>query len=128
MDELALILFKCSLAGYAAGAVMGLLLLRFEKLATVFGFGIASLSALCGLVSSVISLAGGGALSNASFPVLPSLIPYVQFSVRLDALSLFFVMIVSLLGCALSIYSLGYVRGFYGRKNVGVLGAFFNAL
>ena len=64
MDELALILFKCSLAGYAAGAVMGLLLLRFEKLATVFGFGIASLSALCGLVSSVISLAGGGALSQ----------------------------------------------------------------
>jgi len=29
---------------------------------------------------------------------------------------------------ALSIYSLGYVRGYYGRKNVGVLGALFNAL
>ena len=25
-------------------------------------------------------------------------------------------------------YSLGYARGFYGRKNVGVLGAFFNVL
>ena len=29
---------------------------------------------------------------------------------------------------ALSVYSLGYARGFYGRKNVGVLGAFYNAL
>ena len=29
---------------------------------------------------------------------------------------------------ALSIYSLGYARGYYGRKNVGVLAAFFNLL
>src|SRR5208283_5080679 len=27
-----------------------------------------------------------------------------------------------------SIYSLGYAKGFFGRKNVGVLGAFYNAL
>jgi len=48
--------------------------------------------------------------------------------VRLDPLGAFFLLIVSLLGVALSIYSLGYARGFYGRKNVGVLGAFFNLL
>jgi hydrogenase-4 component B len=29
---------------------------------------------------------------------------------------------------ALSLYSLGYARGYYGRKSVGVLGAFFNVL
>ena len=52
----------------------------------------------------------------------------MQFTVRLDALSAFFGLIVSLLGLALSVYSLGYARGFYGRKNVGVLGAFFNVL
>ena len=40
-------------------------------------------------------------------------------------LGLFFVIIVSLLALAVSMYSLGYARGFYGRKNVGVLGAFF---
>src|SRR5207249_9193282 len=43
-------------------------------------------------------------------------------------LSAFFLLIVSALALALSLYSLGYVRGFYGRKNVGVLGAFYNAL
>jgi hydrogenase-4 component B len=37
-------------------------------------------------------------------------------------------MIVSVLGLALSVYSLGYARGFYGRKNVGILGSFFNVL
>ena len=39
-----------------------------------------------------------------------------------------FLLIVSLLGFALSIYSIGYARGFYGRKSVGALGAFYNAL
>ena len=43
-------------------------------------------------------------------------------------MSAFFLLLVSGLGLALSIYSFGYVRGFYGRKSVGVLGAFYNAL
>src|ERR1017187_5182098 len=47
---------------------------------------------------------------------------------KLDPLGAFFLLIVSLLGFALSIYSLGYAKGFFGRKNVGVFGAFFNAL
>ena len=37
-------------------------------------------------------------------------------------------LIVSVLALALSVYSFGYVRGFYGRKSVGVLAAFYNAL
>src|SRR5438093_4142137 len=73
-------------------------------------------------------MATGAAGANPSLRLLPSLIPYVQFTVRLDPLGAFFGLIVSLLGLALSIYSLGYARGFYGRKNVGVLGAFFNGL
>src|SRR5439155_23813060 len=73
-------------------------------------------------------LTTGVAEASPRIQVLPSLIPYVQFSARLDALSMFFILIVSLVGLALSIYSLGYARGFYGRKNVGVLGAFFNIL
>ena len=52
----------------------------------------------------------------------------MKLGVKLDPLGAFFVLIVSLLAFALSIYSFGYVRGFYGRKNVGVLAAFYNAL
>ena len=55
-------------------------------------------------------------------------LPYLKFTVRLDALGAFFLLIVSLLGLAVSIYSLGYARGYFGRRNVGVLGAFYNAL
>src|SRR5262245_17275539 len=117
-----------ALGGYAIGAVAGLGCWRAGKLANVFSFGAASLAALFGVLTSVLFLLGDLPGRIIRLTLLPSLVPYVQFSVRIDPLGAFFVLIVSLLGLALSVYSLGYARGFYGRKNVGVLGAFFNAL
>ena len=122
-------LLKTALLGYVFGAVASLLCCRREKPATFFGFAPATAAAACGVLASVSFLAGGAAAPVEKFNVLvPGLIPYVQFSVRLDALSAFFLLIVSTLALALSIYSFGYVRGFYGRKSVGVLGAFYNVL
>jgi hydrogenase-4 component B len=121
-------LLIASLCGYVIGAVAGLLFLRREKLANVCSFGAGSLAALCGLVAALLHLARGTGAATPQFELLPALIPYIQFSVRLDALGAFFLLIVSLLGFALSAYSLGYAKGFFGRKNVAVLGAFFNAL
>ncbi len=128
MNPLSAFLLNLGLLGYVVGAVGGLLFLRREKAANLFAFGCAALAALCGVISCVSALATGAAAANQSFTLFPSLIPYVQFTVRLDPLGAFFGLIVSLLGFALSVYSLGYARGFYGRKNVGVLGAFFNVL
>jgi hydrogenase-4 component B len=121
-------LLHLGLLGYVLGAAAGLLFLRQEKAANVLSFGLASLSALCGVVACASALATGSAAENQSVELVGSLVPYVQFTVRLDPLGAFFGLIVSLLGLALSIYSLGYARGFFGRKNVGVLGAFFNLL
>lgn len=121
-------LLVASLCGYVIGAVLGLLFMRREKLANALSFGVAALSALSGLLAALLCLSNGVGLPAPQFELLPALIPYVKFTVRLDALGAFFLLIVSLLGFALSIYSLGYAKGFYGRKNVGVLGAFFNAL
>ncbi len=121
-------LLNLSLLGYLIGTAAGLLFLRQEKFANLFSFGCAALAALAGLIACVASLTTGAAVSAQRVTLWPTLIPYVQFTARLDPLAAFFGLIVSLLGLALSIYSLGYARGFYGRKNVGVLGAFFNTL
>ena len=121
-------LLVVSLCGYVIGAVGALVFMRREKLANVFSFGMASLSALGGLLAALAYLSAGPDAAVSKTELLPSFIPYIQFTVRLDPLGAFFLLIVSLLGLALSIYSLGYARGFYGRKNVGVLGAFFNLL
>jgi hydrogenase-4 component B len=128
MDITPTTLLPLALLGYVLGCAAGLLFLRHEKLANLCSFGCATLAALCGGIACVMSLTAGPAAAPIQLQLLPTLIPYVQFTVRLDPLSAFFGLIVSLLGFALSLYSLGYARGFYGRKNVGVLGAFFNLM
>ena len=128
MDITPTTLLPLTLMGYVLGCAAGLLFLRHERLANFCSFGCATLGALSGAVACVMSLTAGPAAAPIQLQLLPTLIPYVQFTVRLDPLSAFFGLIVSLLGFALSLYSLGYVRGFYGRKNVGALGAFFNLM
>jgi len=83
---------------------------------------------LSGLVAALLILAGGSGTPAPAFELLPPLLSSIHFAVRLDALSAFFLGIVSLLGLAVSIYSLGYAPGYFGRKNVGTLGALFNLM
>src|SRR2546422_1961213 len=128
MEHLPLPLLTTTLWVYAIGAAGGILSIRRERLATLLTFGFASLASLGGALAAVFFLAYGPAARAPQFELLPALIPYIKFTVRLDPLGAFFLLIVSLLGFALSTYSLGYVRSFYGRKNVGLLGAFYNAL
>src|SRR5664279_4070683 len=128
MNELSAPLLTAALWAYVAGMVGALLFQRAERLANRIGFGLAAVGGCCGVLSCASALATGAATASRSFELFPSLIPYVRFSIHADALGCFFGMIVSLLSVALSIYSLGYARGYYGRKNVGVLGAFFNLL
>jgi hydrogenase-4 component B len=119
------LLLKLALCGYALGAVSSLLACRRERVANFLGFGLAASAGVCGSGSAVLALISQEAVS---FNLWPSLIPYVRLTIKLDPLGAFFLLILSALALALSIYSLGYVRGFYGRKNVGVLGGFYNAL
>ena len=128
MNELSATLLTAALWAYVAGMVGALLFQRAERLANGIGFGLAAAGGFCGVLSCAAALATGAATTSRSFELFPSLIPYVRFSIHADALGCFFGLIVSLLALAISIYSLGYARGYYGQKNVGILAAFFNLL
>jgi hydrogenase-4 component B len=122
------LLLQLALCAYVAGALSGLGCLRREKLANLLGFGFALVGGILGIAAALAKLSGEADKQPAGFELWPSLIPYVRLAVRVDALSAFFLLIVSVLAVGLSIYSFGYVCGFYGRKNVGILGAFYNSL
>jgi hydrogenase-4 component B len=122
------LLLQIALCAYGVGAVGSLLALRHERFANLIGFGCATLAGLLGIGAGVLGLLFWPADGRVAFELLPSLIPYLQLTIKLDPLSAFFVIIVSFLALALSVYSLGYARGFYGRKSVGALAAFYNAL
>ncbi|HVM47118.1 MAG TPA: proton-conducting transporter membrane subunit, partial [Candidatus Acidoferrum sp.] len=121
-------LLQLALCAYGAGVVGSVMALRRERLATVAGFGLAALAAVCGIGAALLTLQGGANAEPVGFDLWSPLIPGLQLSLRLDPLSAFFVLIVSFLGLALSVYSFGYAKGFYGRKSVGALGGWYNAL
>ena len=57
---------------------------------------------------------------------LPSTLPLLTFAIRLDPLASFFVLTISLVSLAASIFALGYVTKFYGRASISLLGSLFN--
>ena len=122
------LLLQIALGAYAFGMLSSLAAVRRERIANIVGFGCATAGGLAGVACAILALASGTPPEGRSFELWPSLVPYIQLQVRLDSLAAFFLLIVSLLAVALSIYSFGYVRAFYGRKNVGVLACFYNAL
>jgi formate hydrogenlyase subunit 3/multisubunit Na+/H+ antiporter MnhD subunit len=125
MSPLPLQLLRAALACFVSGAVMGLLLARREKAANLAAFGCASAGSLSSLAAALLVLGSDRLAGAGAIDLWPSLLPYVRFNVNLDGLGAFFLLILSVLGFALSIYSIGYARGFFGRKSVGILGAFY---
>ncbi|HOX03587.1 MAG TPA: hydrogenase 4 subunit B [Candidatus Paceibacterota bacterium] len=128
MSEFPSTLLLLALCAYAAGMAGALVFRRAERLANGIGFGLASAGGTLGLASFVSALASGSCATAGSIQLVPSLIPFVRFSIRADPLGCFFGMTISLLAVAIGIYSIGYARGYYGRKSVGALAALFNLL
>jgi hydrogenase-4 component B len=126
MEHSSQVFLMVCLVSYAGAAALALLFQRQERLATTSSFGLGALGATAGLLAAIARLAFDDNLPG--FPILPSGVPFIEFTIRLDALGAFFLLIVSLLALSLSIYSLGYVGSYFGKKNVGILAAFFNTL
>jgi len=124
-ESIIIFCFQACLCSYLGGAILSLVLVRWQKAANLIGFSCAVLGGLVGCVASIL------VLNRSIFPSLlvwPFQMPLFTFSIHLDALAGFFVLVISLLGLAISIYSLGYAAQYYGIKNVGALGAFYNLL
>ena len=128
MNDPATFLLRLGLLAYVAGAVAGVLLAKRERWASLAAFGAATMGAACGAVAYTMALIGSDVARTQPFEWLPSSVPYIALTIGLDPLSAFFGLIISVVSFALCIYSLGYARSFYGRKNVGVLAALFNLL
>ncbi|MGH7967265.1 MAG: hydrogenase 4 subunit B [Limisphaerales bacterium] len=122
------LLLQLTLGMYVLGGVGSLLACRQPKAANWIGSGFAALAGASGVAASLRTLLSGTNHGSPGFELWQSLVPYVRLTVQLDALGAFFVLVVSLLAVGLSIYALGYLPSYYGRKNVGILGAFYNGL
>lgn len=117
-----ILLFLALLLAYACGMLLPLCFPSRPHIQNVIAHGAASVACGLGIVLGLIGLL-------ASEPLvwfLSSSIPLLTFSLRLDSLSGFFVLTISLVGLAVSVFASGYVREFYGRIPVSLLGFLYN--
>jgi hydrogenase-4 component B len=118
------VLFTAGLAAYLAGAAAAITGFRAPRRARIGAFGLALAGALFEIAAAVVALAQGGITTWN----LPSGVPLFSWAIRINALSAYFNLALGILAAAVSVYSFGYVRLMEGRRNVSVLGCFYNVL
>ncbi|WHZ23984.1 MAG: Hydrogenase-4 component B [Nitrospira sp.] len=110
------------LACYLFGGLAPLCLPRRSNLQNLLAHGCAAAGGVVGLALGVVGLLAADPLTGS----LSSNIPYLVFALRLDALAAFFVLTISLVGLAASIYALGYMAEFSGRLSLAAIGSLLN--
>jgi hydrogenase-4 component B len=85
------------------------------------GFSLAAVASLLAAIAGVWTVASGATTQV----ILPIGLPDLPFHLSLDLLSGYFLVVVGLLACYVSIYSIGYVKGFLGRRPVTSLVVFY---
>ncbi len=92
-----------------------------QRLLITVSFPLLSVSALLAAAAGIWTVAAG----NIQQVVLQVGLPDLPFHLRLDLLSGFFLVVVGLLAFFVSIYSIGYVKGFLGHRSITSLVVFY---
>jgi hydrogenase-4 component B len=116
--------FALSLVAYSAGALASLASWRKPALARHLCCGAALAGALLGGLAAILGILQGTPVRWS----VPSGIPLFAYSFSYDALAAFFSLALAILVTAVSIYSLGYLKEFEGRRNIGLFGFLFHIL
>ncbi len=116
--------FVLGVATYSTGACASLASCRKPALARYICCGTALAGAVLEGLAAVLGILQGAAIRWS----VPSGIPLFAYSFSYDALGGFFNLILAILTIAVSIYSLGYLKGFEGRRNIGFFGFLFHLL
>ncbi len=106
------LLLQLALCAYGVGVLGSLVAMRRERIASLIAFSSATAAAVCGIGSALLTLILDPPSRAAAFELWPTPFPAIRLAVKLDPLSAFFVLIVSVLALALSVYSFGYARGY----------------
>jgi hydrogenase-4 component B len=113
-------LFPGIILTYLIGAVLSVILHKKDKLCTYVSFSSSIIASVIGLIFSLTVIFG----NNISFELTG--LELVAFGFFIDKLSAFFILVISITAFAVSVYSLGYVSEYFGKKSIGYLGFLYN--
>ncbi|NJD75949.1 MAG: hydrogenase 4 subunit B [Candidatus Methanoperedens sp.] len=102
------------------GAALSIIFNKKDRLSTSASFISAAIASIFGIIFS-LSVIFGETFDLA----LPGSL-FFNFGFSVDRLSAFFILVISVSVFAVSIYSVGYMREYFGKKNIGYLGFLYN--
>lgn len=105
---------------FLIGAILSIVFNKRDRLSTYISFLSASIASVFGVIFSVSVIFG------ETFSLSLSSSSFLKFGFFVDRLSAFFILVISIAVFAVSIYSIGYTREYYGKKNIGYLGFLYN--
>lgn len=116
-------LFVGALGFYLAGAALPLLS-RESRSTAVLSFVPAALASALVVVFSLLVVVSGSVVRIPSPWTMA--VPGIDFSVYVDGMAAFFLLIIGLVALSVSIYSLGYSGTYLGKHSVVALGSLVN--
>ncbi len=117
-----LYLFALFVVGHAAGLLLPFCVAAKPSLQNKLAHGSACLAGGAGILLGLAGLVA----PEPWITSIPSSIPLLTIAVRLDHLAAFFVLTISLVGLATSVFAFGYMSEFFGRSSVAAMGALYN--
>ncbi len=105
-----------------AAAALSPLLFRSQAILVYFTFSSAAIASIIAAFAGFTGVYRGG---SGAF-ILPMGLPDLPIYLRLDPLSGFFVAVIGLISFFISIYSIGYMKGFIGHRPVTTLAVFYS--
>ncbi|GAB6172627.1 hydrogenase 4 subunit B [Paradesulfitobacterium aromaticivorans] len=105
------------------GGLLSFFTHKRERLSVYLAFTFATAGSLAGIIFGVSALLSRVTLELS---LKSSAIPTLDFSLNLDALSAFFIVVISTVSLAVSVFSFAYMKEYIGKHNVGVLGLLYN--
>ncbi|HUM14446.1 MAG TPA: hydrogenase 4 subunit B [Candidatus Nitrosotalea sp.] len=118
---LAYLLLTLHLAAHAIGVTAALVARGAVGRGLVAGSGLVGALAALGLGSVCL---GAGLVPTLSATFLP----LTGFALRIDGLSAFFLIVIGMVGAAVTVYGFGYSAAYEGRYSLRLLGAMLNVL
>jgi len=103
-------------------AALSPLFSRNQRSFITISFSLTAFTSLLGVAAGIWTVTSG----STQQVILPLGLPDLPFHLRLDPLSGFFLTVIGLLGFLVSIYSIGYIKGFLGKRPVTSLGMFYS--
>lgn len=117
--------FFISIVIFTLGAFLSAMAPAFKNdddLANIISSGAAIIGSFFAMAHSLSIILLGSSFTFKSAAIFS----FFPINVKIDQLSAFFLFIISLIALLSSVYSIGYMRQFYGKYNIGLFGFFYN--